>query len=128
MYKERFCPECGAAYGNRPRYPGGDPENGPAELRCPLGHQTVKEIARSDFADTIQTDYLTCLSVGYRDDPFDLKVPFAVEQAALLILAHRGASEAHWNGVFQAEDLLADEDNEEMAAHDRWIREQVANE
>ena len=32
-----FCPDCGKKLVMR--YPGGDPENGPADLRCPQGHQ-----------------------------------------------------------------------------------------
>ncbi len=51
MSAQKFCHICGAAF--RMRYPGNDPENGPAEMRCPTGlHFTIaEEAATADPGD-----------------------------------------------------------------------------
>ena len=46
--KAKFCFACGKALVMK--YPGGDPENGPAELRCPDNkHPTMLEEAYDHF-------------------------------------------------------------------------------
>lgn len=67
------CPTCGETL--RMRYPAGDPENGPARMRCPKDHREAEkcefcpamfhEDERLDIAGTPHTSW------GYVDDEDD---------------------------------------------------------
>lgn len=89
--KAQFCMFCGAKLFFR--YPGGDPENGPAALRCSKdfshgGPSDLNEEAIMEERGEIIEDFLHKMADGYREDPMDLEVPAHVRFAAETIQAH----------------------------------------
>jgi len=104
----KFCPFCSKPL--RLRYPGGDPENGPARMLCPDDHQSIEEIIEEKARQQAYQEYRNILEEIQQGgtDPY-LQPSEVVQQAAELLLAWDEHVDLRYAALF-ADDKAACED------------------
>lgn len=120
MQQVKFCPFCGK--GLVMRYPGGDPENGPAGMRCSDdAHVTVGEMIEDAVNQQAREAFQQNLEEIQQGGPDpNMRPPDAVRQAAELLLVWeehtdlqydqlRASSDADWED-YHPEDMEEDPD------------------
>ena len=97
QFEPKFCQYCGKPLFMR--YPAGDPENGPASLRCVDnshgGPVDWKDEAIWESRDETIVEYLEKIQEGFREGPWEPVVPVWASKAASILLAHRHLEKVH---------------------------------
>jgi hypothetical protein len=87
MKAQRYCHECGKAC--HMRYPSNNPENGPARMACPDGHETVRSLVQRIADSQASACFFDLVDEYTQGGPFpDFVVPEDVRSAATVLRAH----------------------------------------